>query len=88
MMPKATDVKGGPKSIDEEFKKKKKAKSCIFFDLECTQDNFIECDMNYNPDIFWEMSKLYELQMWCNFNGYQLCSSCCRFSFLFVMREF
>ena len=37
----------------------KKAKTCIFFDLECTQDSFIECDVNYNLDIFWEMSKFY-----------------------------
>ena len=45
--------------------------------------------MNYNPDMFWEnkMSKLYELQMWYYFNGYQLCSFCCRFSFFFFGYE-
>ena len=37
MMPEATDIKIEPMSIGEEFDK---AKTFIFFDFECTQDDF------------------------------------------------
>ena len=49
MMPETTDFKEERVSTEEEFEN---AKTFIFFDFECTQDDFIECDMKYNPDLF------------------------------------
>ena len=48
MMPETTDFKEERVSTEEEFEN---AKTFIFFDFECTQDDFIECDMKYNPDL-------------------------------------
>ena len=38
-MPEATDIEIEPMSIEEEFDKLK-GKTFIFFDFECTQDDF------------------------------------------------
>jgi hypothetical protein len=52
MMPEETII-DEPMSLDEEIiGERENAKTFIFFDFECTQDDFVQCEMNYNPDVF------------------------------------
>ena len=62
MMPETSDFEEERVSTEEEFEN---AKTFIFFDFECTQDDFIECDMKYNPDLFLENANLFEVRLWC-----------------------
>ncbi|XP_052806406.1 uncharacterized protein LOC128235642 [Mya arenaria] len=51
MMPEENDSE--PMSIDEELiDEVENAKTFIFFDFECTQDDLVQCDMGYTPDVF------------------------------------
>ena len=49
IIPETKELEEEPMSIEEEFET---AKTFIFFDFECTQDDFIECNMKYHPDVF------------------------------------